>query len=141
MARPRKSTKQKEVAGAFKHDPQRRPENEPVPTGDIGLPPEHFGEAQQLIWFEIIGLVPDGVLTNMDRIALEGACATLECIREISRGAIVIGDKGVAIRFSSAMHQTLISYLSRMGMTPADRSRVNVGSKPESSKFDKKEWN
>ena len=136
VGRPRKTTKELEVNGTLKAHPEiaRARENEPIPTGEIGSPPEKSlaeNKADELkeIWIELSAIVAPGVLTNMDRIALEGACLTLYEIRHSDR-------------YSSSMHSTLISYLSRMGMTPADRSRVNVGNKPKGNKFtQQKEWN
>ena len=133
MPRPRKPTKLKELSGSYKTHKNRRPENEPQPKGEIGSPPESSASKDRkeeiaAIWVEMKAVIADGVMTDMDRPALELLCNTLYEIRH-------------AEKFSSAMYQTAVSLLSRFGMTPADRSRVNTGSKPEGNKFEKKEYN
>lgn len=119
MPRPRKPTAVLELVGAFKHDPQRRRarEGEPVPTGDVGDAPAHLPEPVATCWREIAALAHPGSLCTADRLVLEHGAQLLARLR------------------ASAwqVHPTLLlrweSFLSRMGLTPADRSRVQVALK------------
>lgn len=125
MARPRKPTPLLELTGAFQKDPQRARPHEPKPAGPLGDPPECFNdepglEAKELLdraalraaWHELTGMVAAGVLTISDRWLVELACRTMQQVR-----------KGAAL---AAERNLLLSCLSRMGLTPADRSRIAV---------------
>jgi phage terminase small subunit len=117
MARPRKPTAVLELTGAFKKDPQRRRENEPKPSGPLGEEPLHFDEELKAIWRELVVMVPAGVLTISDRWLVELACRTMQQVR-----------KGTAL---AAERNLLLSCLSRMGLTPADRSKIAVPKEKE----------
>jgi hypothetical protein len=116
MAANRKPTKQLEDSGAFEHDPQRRRarEHEPVPDGPLGDPPEYFSEAQRGIWQELAEQVPHGVLTVADRILVEITAKLIARMRDPED------------QLKASETNQIISCLSRMGLTPADRSRVAV---------------
>ena len=112
MARPRKPTGELELNGAFTKDPKRRNarKHEPPPNGPIGDPPNHFDDNQRDIWHEMVDLVPPAVLAKSDRIVLEVIVVLLHKLREgVIRGAEL---------------NILTSCLARLGLTPADRSRV-----------------
>ena len=117
MARPRKPTAVLELTGAFKKDPQRRRKNEPKPGGPIGEPPPGFNAELKVIWRELVTAVPAGVLTISDRWLVELACRTMHDVR---RGAALASERNL-----------LLSCLSRMGLTPADRSRIAVPKEKE----------
>jgi phage terminase small subunit len=121
MARPRKPTAELERAGGFDAHPERRRarENEPVPTGPLGDPPEHLTDGQKAIWHELAGQVPEGVLTIADRFLVEIVCRQMAKLR--ARKPL-----------KAAEMNQIISCLSRMGLTPADRSRVGVPKRSES---------
>jgi hypothetical protein len=85
---------------------------EPKPTGALGSAPKHFDEPLRQIWKEVVKSIPPGVLTNSDRIILELACRLTYKMRA--------GD------LTSSNAAQLVSCLSRLAMTPADRSRVNL---------------
>lgn len=126
MARPRKPTNVLEMRGAFKHDPQRAAarENEPEPEGDIGDPPEHLNEIERGCWLELVALCHEGVLCAADRPFMEYGArvwAQLRSAQDI--------DPKLGIRFETVC--------ARLGMTPADRSKVsgrkkNAGKDPYS---------
>jgi phage terminase small subunit len=122
MARPRTPTKLLEQRGAFKHDPQRkeRRQAEPKPTGALGEPPEYFTDELHGIWCEMETNCPVGVLTNADRWLVELACQLMLKFRTIG----LLPKVGM----TGAELSQLVICLSRMGMTPADRSRVGVSS-------------
>ena len=117
MARPRKPTAVLELTGAFKKDPQRQRENEPRPAGPLGEEPLHFDEELKAIWRELVEMVPARVLTISDRWLIELACRTMQQVR-----------KGTAL---AAERNLLLSCLSRMGLTPADRAKIAVPKEKE----------
>lgn len=120
MGRHRTPTKLLELRGAFKHDPKRASERagEPQPSGPLGEPPAYFTEELAAIWRELSALAPAGVLTNMDRWLVELAAQLMLKFRTL--GLIPqVGMTGTELGM-------LVSCLSRMGMTPADRSKVGL---------------
>ena len=112
MARPRKPTAVLELTGAFQKDPQRKRPHEPKPTGSLGEPPVDFDEVLKALWQDLARMVPAGVLTNADRWLVELTCRTRQQVR-----------KGTAL---AAERNLLLSCLSRMGLTPANRSKIAV---------------
>lgn len=125
MGRPRKPTAELERKGAFRKDPQRRRQREPIPTGELGEAPFHLRVAEKRAWNELALLAAPGVLTDSDRWLVEIACGLLakQCDRS-RRGGLKAGEL-----------TALISCLSRMGMTPADRSKVGVPEQREENPF------
>lgn len=128
MGRPRTPTAVLELTGAFKKDPQRRAArtNEPAPEGDLGPPPKHFNADLAAVWKELAATCPAGVLTSADRWLVELACSLMLNFRR-SKGLVT----------GKELSQ-LVTCLSRMGMTPADRSRVGVKQKDKAvSEFER----
>jgi hypothetical protein len=119
-----------ERRGAFKHDPQRKRDrlDEPKPAAELGEPPEYFTEELIAIWDELAGVCPAGVLTNADRWLVELACQLMLKFRTVG----LIPKVGM----TGAELCQLITCLSRMGMTPADRSRVGVQSEKQQQPAD-----
>jgi hypothetical protein len=109
--------------GAFEHDPQRLEarEDEPKPTGPLGDPPAYFTEKQAEIWHELAAQVPPGVLTVADRILVEIACKLIARMRDPKD------------QLKAAETNQIISCLARMGLTPADRSKI-AAKPPDSEK-------
>ena len=122
MSRPRISTAILEARGAFIHNPGRRVAraNEPKPTGQLGRPPKHLASDEKKIWRELARIVPPGVLTNSDRWFVEMTVRLMPCLRQRTVTASQIGQ--------------LLQCLGRMGLTPADRSRVSVVPLPAAEK-------
>lgn len=114
MPRHRKPTNLLLLNGAIDHDPKRYANRtqEPKPTGDLGAPPAHFEEQLTQIWNELVEQVPPGVLTSADRFILEITCSLTLKMRNLT--------------ISTGETTQLISCLGRLGLTPADRSRVTV---------------
>jgi hypothetical protein len=114
MSRPRKPTATLEQTGAFVKHPERKRERaaEPIPSGPLGEPPIHLSPDERAIWFELSEIVPPSVAKNSDRFAVEMLVSLMASFR--SRRASV----GEIAQLSSL--------LGRMGMTPADRSRVKT---------------
>lgn len=118
MARPRKPTNVLQLAGAFKQNPQRAAarEKEPEPDGEIGDPPEWLSEIERGCWIELVGLCHEGVLCSADRPFMEYAARVWAQIRS-EKGI----DPKLGIRFETVC--------ARLGMTPADRSKVSAKKK------------
>ncbi|MEY3371720.1 MAG: hypothetical protein RLZZ537_188 [Pseudomonadota bacterium] len=115
---PRKTpTNVLELRGSFKKHPERRAAraNEPKPTGSIGDPPEHLKPQEQDLWREIVGIVAPGVLANSDRLVLEITSVLMAEFR-------ILGTAGM----TDGRLSRLSALLGQLGMTPADRARVNV---------------
>jgi hypothetical protein len=114
VSRPRTSTAVLESRGAFVHNPGRRVAraNEPRPTGQLGRPPKHLANDEKKTWRELARISPPGVLTNSDRWFAEMAVRLMTRVRQ-----------GTArtMEFSQ-----LVQCLAKMGLSPADRSRVSA---------------
>jgi hypothetical protein len=115
MARPRKPTNVLTLTGAFKQNPQRAAarQGEPEPTGAIGDPPDRLTAAERQCWVELVSLSHEGVLCRADRPFLE-------------YGARVCAQVRAAADIDAKMGIRLETVLSKLGMTPADRSRVSA---------------
>jgi hypothetical protein len=73
-------------------------------------------------WNEIVGMLQDGVLKRSDRVAIELAARYLAGVRA-----------GTA---TATEGNTLMSIVSKLGATPADRSRVLVPTTPKGNTFE-----
>lgn len=116
MPRPRKPTALLEQSGSFEKHPERRREREgePVNPNPLGPPPAHLNAAQRAAWGELERITPAGVLSEADRPFLEMTCMLLALLREL--GAVMETSKIARLE----------SCLGRLGLTPADRSRVRA---------------
>ena len=112
MARPRTPTNVLAMRGAFKHDPQRK-RVDPDVDGDIGSPPPYFNAKEIVAWDEIVKGAPIGVLTSADRQIVE---VLSRLIAECRENFIVFPVQKLA---------RIESMLGKLGMTPADRSKVS----------------
>lgn len=116
MPRARKPTNVLALSGAFKHNPKRGEarKDEPKPTEGIGEPPEHLDQAAAECWREIVGLAHAGTLSSSDRLILEHGSNLLAQLRASNW----LAHPTVLLRFEA--------FLTKLGLTPADRSRVSV---------------
>lgn len=105
------------MRGSFARNPQRKKarEGEPQVSRGIGDPPKHLNEAEQARWEEIRDWCP--WLAIADRPLLE------QTVR-----LWMLDRSGKASAADSKLFQ---SNLIRLGMTPADRSRVKVADAPK----------
>jgi hypothetical protein len=119
MGRRRKSTEELDRRGAFDKDPKRGLEraNEPVVNDELGLPPADFMNAKspsslslRACWEDIIAGAREVKLTRADRIHVEMTARQLDKCRR--PGA------------KSSDYGQLDRYLGKLGLNPADRSRV-----------------
>lgn len=125
MPRPRKPTATLELTGAFKKNPQRAAarKGEPKPSGPLGAPPDYLSETERACWNELSELSPAGVLTNADRPLVELGSRLWAKIREDGIG----GKYGVTVGEIAQYKDCLI----RMGLTPVDRSKINLAPNEE----------
>jgi hypothetical protein len=114
MPRPRTPTAKLAAKGSFLKHPERKRKRarEPKPTGSLGAPPRRLSVAQKEIWLELAALIPPGVAANCDRWAVE----LLACLMAKFRSG----------RAKISEAKQIESLLGKMGMTPADRSRVSA---------------
>lgn len=107
-----KPTAIKELSGAYKKDPQRRPKGEPKPRMGIGPAPAWMNEHQKKIWDEYVDIIAPGVLKNMDRMVLE---LTVRLTEEMRLGEITASKIG-----------NLLACLQKLGMSPVDRQKIQI---------------
>ena len=118
MARPRKPTAALELAGAFEHNPDRgrARENEPVPNGPMGDPPDYFDELHAAQWR--LMAAEAHWLTSADAFMFEVA------VKYMVRFKIGTTD--------SKSDSLLINVLNKLGFGPAERSKISApGAKKE----------
>src|ERR1700674_597175 len=114
MARNRVSTEVLAAKGAFEKDPARgrARANEPKPVGNLGPVPKHLNARQKKVWRELEQIATPGVVALSDRWAFELLVCLMTKFRD---GQATAGEA-----------KQIESLLSKMGMTPSDRSRVSV---------------
>ena len=121
MGRPRKPTANLELVGAFKKDPQRKREGEPV-SDEYAVPHPELSENGQKAFAFLVDTAVPGVLQKMDSAYLALTC---EALGEVWYG----GDKSI-INLHRAGQM-----LCRLGMTPTERSKVVVAKKDKPNVF------
>ena len=91
--------------------------HEPKPKGPIGNPHEALGPEELKTWNQLIDECPLGVLTSADRALLTVASILLTSVHTRQADTKKIG--------------LLLRCLVELGMTPASRSKVQVGEPKE----------
>ena len=116
MAPPRKPTNILALNGAFKRNPKRGSAraNEPVPAGDIGEAPAHLSENEKSCWHEVVKQCHENSLCSADRLIIEHGARILAALRASTEYA----DTKMMVRFECV--------LAKLGLSPADRSRVHI---------------
>ena len=120
--RPRKPTANLELVGAFKKNPNRKREGEPV-SDESAVPHENLSENGRKAFTFLVDTAVPGVLQKMDSAYL---ALTAEAL-----GAIWYGGDTPSI----TELQKAGTMLVRLGMTPTERSRVIVSKPEKKSKF------
>lgn len=129
MPRRRVSTNVLKARGSHLRHPERMRSRstEPPYSGPLGDPPQTLHPAYRSLWFELAVLVPEGVAEHSDRWTFE----VLVCLmakfrrREAKSGEV----------------SQLLNLLAKFGMTPSDRSRVQVpGSGSSNPQPPKDKW-
>lgn len=127
MPARRKPTVLLEASGAFQKNPSRRRdrEDEPVPEGPLGGPPEEWLEAAKAgnsqfqawvkLWDEVTEMAQFGVLSSMDRIHVENICYLEYRIRRMVRGHT---------KWATSDFAECNKHLGQIGCIPSERSRV-----------------
>lgn len=120
--RPRKPTAHLELVGAFKKNPDRKREGEPV-SDESAVPHENLSKEGKKAFAFLVDTAVPGVLQKMDSAYL---ALTAEML-----GAIWYGE-GAA---SGADIKRAADMLVRLGMTPTERSKVVVAKKDKPNVF------
>jgi phage terminase small subunit len=126
MPARRKSLKLLELSGGLKAHPGRykdRTDFASCPDG-IGDPPKFISVARKNIWAELIAQLPEGHLQSADRFLLEIVTGLMAKQRN-RRALITKGELSL-----------LLNALSKLGLTPVDRSRVIIPVKPKANVYD-----
>ena len=120
MARPKTPTNIHVLKGTVKTHPERMRERENEPKDDrpLGDAPADFSESEQKAWQDLVGNAIPGVLMQADRVSVEVAAILLASVR--TRQA------------TAAEYGQLIRLLGQFGMTPSERSKINLGGKVKS---------
>ena len=85
----------------------------------VGKAPPHLSSAERSVWAELVRGAPAGLLTRSDRLILE-----------------VLSRLVVRMRTSDPKTSELncvVNVLSKMGLTPVDRNKLNLEAEPEAS--------
>lgn len=121
MGRNRLPVAVQDAKGYYDEHPERFPEGvealEDAPPLDV--PPARLDEPHRDIWREIVAVLVPGVLKVSDARAFE---SMVRLIYKEQEGTIEIGERG-----------QLIKLYSLFGMTPADRTKIQVEKKPQSA--------
>lgn len=114
MGRPRTPTAMNEASGTYEKNPARKKTraNEPKPNRPIGGPPEVANTAPGKIWYEILDSIPPGVVFDSDRMHLQILCHLISQFRLDP------------VDFPASKLTIINTMLAKLGMNPADRSRV-----------------
>lgn len=136
-----------ELNGAYRKNPARR-RQEPPSAGPLGPPPERMSPEARAYWIELESMAPPGVLQRSDRWAVEVISRLVEkanrvvdpaVILELAKSAELTPQETKALvrqqSMSSAEWSVLNSLMGRIGLSPADRSRLNVATERPTNKF------
>jgi len=125
MAAPRKASKILELTGAYDKNPNRRNDAEPEGNGQFPKdPPEILNETEKEYWHELVAMVPAGVLTGSDVLAIELLTK------------LVFEFRTNYSEMPSARLSRMSAEMGRLGLTPADRTKLAI-EKPKENKFAK----
>ena len=145
MARPRKPTAVKVLAGTAQNC--RLNKDEPKPNRGIPLCPKHLSPIAKTAWKYVASVLDEmGVLTTADGMAVEGLCSAYAELRE-ARAALAKRGSPTYETFTESGSKMYRAYpevamisdadrryrtgLAAVGMTPSDRSRVSAKAKED----------
>lgn len=119
MGRPRKPSATQEMSGAWDHNAaRRRVDAQTEAPLDVNNPPPGLSEHELELWRDIIANAPIRVLKNSDKFVVEALAKAMTEVRY---------PVGLTPSQRNASRATVKGMLSLLGMTPADRSRVESG--------------
>ncbi len=115
MARPATPTNILEMRGAYKNHPERKKDRNSEPeVSPIKRVSKYLTKEEKVIWKEILGYMPEGVIGISDTPALETLCKLIYIMR------FNFND------MTAAQLNKLETLLGRFGMTPSDRTKIVV---------------
>ncbi len=128
MPRPRLSIDQAQMRGSVAVNAGRfaSRKKSPKTQGSVGNPPKYFDAALKRIWKELASSIPSGVAGKSDRQVLEMASRLLHQFRSDPL-------------MQSSRLAILMQLLSRLGLDPQARTRLQVEQTPAPKPDD--EWN
>lgn len=111
----KKSLEELKLSGAVDKNPGRFVDRQdaPQPKAPIGKAPRHLDAEQQKIWRELTSNAPTGVLGSCDAVSVEIAVRLTQRMRD--------GKMDKTSEFTA-----LFNVLSKLGLNPSDRTRVNA---------------
>ena len=125
MPARKKSLTLLKLSGGLKAHPGRYKDRTEVACPDgIGEPPSQISISRKHLWAEIVASLPVGHLQSADRLLLE--IVTHLMSRQRNRRTLIT--KGEI--------SLLINALSKLGLTPVDRSRVIIPVQKKTSIYD-----
>lgn len=135
--RPRTPSNVLKLRGADKKHPERmrEREHEPENVDPIGDPPACLSKTEQAAWREIIDNACPGVLGKADRFAIEEMARLLVKLR-LQKKVRGKGRKMVIDKPMLGEKALFSQWCSRIGMTPADRSKIKIPPPPGKNPFD-----
>jgi hypothetical protein len=113
----KKTTRQLIMSGTLLNNPGRYMNRATAcdhKAGPLGEPPSQMANIEKAIWHEIAANAGEGWLTASDRLLVELACRLTRRLRN-PKAAIL----------NSEMN-TLANILSKLGMSPTDRTKVDA---------------
>ncbi len=125
MARIAQPRELAELKGAHKRNPQRYKKKPPKNNDKLGKPPKHMDAYAKKVWAELETYALPGVLTGSERFIFE---IVSNLIAEYRMGPNI---------FPIGKYSHLLSGLSKLGLTPADRQKLGVTKdKEDENEFD-----
>lgn len=125
MTRQRKSARILALTGSYKKDPQRKNHQEPeLKVLSVSDVPEKLGDYERDCFVELMGTMPAGVFTI-------GEIPMLELTSRLLAQSRTDWDN-----FPPAKIGHLTSCLSKLGLTPGDRTKLVQPTKKRPNKFD-----
>jgi P27 family predicted phage terminase small subunit len=147
---PPKPTALKIVAGTDR--PCRTNPAEPKPPRGRPSPPLHLSDKARAVWANVVDTLDQmGVLTDADALAVEGLCEAYADV-QAARTALAARDGALTYETETKVggrmvraypevailadaDRRLMAWMSRFGLTPADRSRVAMAPTTGGNKF------
>jgi P27 family predicted phage terminase small subunit len=130
---PQKTAAQLKAEGAHIKHGSKSLEDNPTTVGSPVMP-EGLDDEEQALWEEVVGTLPDGLLTHADTWLLEKfvvqCCFARRCSREIADGGMVIsGPNGMLqrnplISARQSALQSMQAAAESLGLTPTARTRL-----------------
>lgn len=121
MPRPRLSLDQARLKGALAVNKGRFADRQksPATQGTLGNPPKHLDDATKKVWRELAKAIPAGVAGSSDRMTVEIASCLLTQFR------------AAPVTMQASRIALLMQLLSRLGLDPQARTRMQVPTAPE----------